>query len=179
MAKRLTPKDKPPEPDELELSLFGPGIGECVVVHIGRNEWMVIDSCLSESQGRAIALDYFDSLGVDPSCQVKLIVVTHWHDDHIRGAAELFRASSSARFSCPAALRHREFFTLVHAGAATKLVQHTSGVSEFSDILEELKARAGSGAQAGPDIWAQDGMRLLQMTGGIEVHALRSREIIT
>ena len=36
----------PPRTDELEVSLFGPGVGECVIVHLGAGEWMVVDSCL-------------------------------------------------------------------------------------------------------------------------------------
>src|SRR5438067_455186 len=42
------PKTEPPDSSELELSVFGPGRGECLVVHLGAGEWMVVDSCLNE-----------------------------------------------------------------------------------------------------------------------------------
>ncbi|PXF57856.1 MAG: hypothetical protein C4B58_08625 [Deltaproteobacteria bacterium] len=38
-----------PSPDELEISLFGPGRGECVVAHLGNNDWLVVDSCLDNT----------------------------------------------------------------------------------------------------------------------------------
>lgn len=46
----------PPKADELEVSVFGPGIGECVVVHAGAGEWMIVDSCVDRSSGLPVAL---------------------------------------------------------------------------------------------------------------------------
>jgi glyoxylase-like metal-dependent hydrolase (beta-lactamase superfamily II) len=71
--------------DEAEVSVFGPGFGECVVVHIGRGEWVVVDSCLDAESGRPVALEYLKQLGVDVATQVSLVIATHWHDDHIWG----------------------------------------------------------------------------------------------
>jgi len=55
----------PPAVDELEVSVFGPGVGECVLVHFGEGEWMVVDSCLDRATSRPAALDYLTELGVD------------------------------------------------------------------------------------------------------------------
>jgi hypothetical protein len=134
---------------------------------------VVVDSCLSSPRGRAVALDYLEQLGVDPAHQVKMLVVTHWHDDHIRGAAQVLRAARTAQFACSAALRHEDFYALVHAGNEVRLVEQTSGVREFADIIEELQARAGWSAGAGPDIYAQEGMRLyVSSAGAVELYAL-------
>ena len=76
-----------PRNDEFELTLFGPGYGESLVLHVGDGVWVLIDSC-----GRAdapVALDYLRRIDVDPSEAVRMIVATHWHDDHIRGLAEI------------------------------------------------------------------------------------------
>ena len=35
-----------PRRDEVEVTLFGPGYGESVVVHAGVDDWLVVDSCL-------------------------------------------------------------------------------------------------------------------------------------
>ena len=173
MAITRSAKTDPPSAAELELSLFGPGKGECEVLHLGQNEWVVVDSCLSRPSGRAVALDYMEQLEVDPARQVKMLVVTHWHDDHIRGAAQILRAATSAQFACSAALRCEDFFALVHAGDNTRLVEQTSGVREFAEIIEELQARAGGRLSAGPDVWAQEGMRLhVSAAGAAELHAL-------
>ena len=167
-------KMNPPHANELELSLFGPGIGECLVVHLGAGNWMVVDSCLNEAGDKAIALEYLEGLGVDVASQVRLIVVTHWHDDHIRGVAKILRYATSARFACPAALKSKEFLTLVVADEDIKLVEHTSGASEFADVLKVLDSRKGGPYRAGPDHWACDGMRLYSETNPclVEVHAL-------
>jgi hypothetical protein len=34
-----------PAPEELEVTVFGPGFGESVIVHLGHNRWIVFDSC--------------------------------------------------------------------------------------------------------------------------------------
>ena len=35
-----------PERSEIEVSLFGPGYGESIVLHLGENLWLIVDSCL-------------------------------------------------------------------------------------------------------------------------------------
>jgi hypothetical protein len=151
----------PPQVNELELSVFGPGIGECLLVHLGAGSWMVVDSCLNAARDKPIALDYLDLLGVNVATEVKLIVVSHWHDDHIRGIARLFEAATSAKFACSAALRSKEFFALIAKGEEIKLVEETSGISEFAQVLEILSRRRSSGRYAsGPDYWACDCIRL-------------------
>lgn len=166
-------KTSPPNQADLELSLFGPGIGECLVAHLGFGNWMVVDSCLNEAGDRPIALDYLEELGVDVNRQVKLVVVTHWHDDHIRGISQVVRAAGDSHFACSAALQTKEFLQLV-ANDEIKLVEHSSGVDEFSEVLSILELRSGKRRRSGPDYWAHEGMRLYydQTQGPVEVHAL-------
>lgn len=156
-------KKRPPEPNEFEVSLFGPGVGECVVVHLGQGDWMVVDSCLSGKLARSterrkpVALEYLYELGVDVGSQVKLILVTHWHDDHIRGIGHLLSEASSAKFACSMALRSDEFFRLVASKAHIKHVHHTSGVDEFDEVLDVLNRRSSSNNDVGPDHFVTDG----------------------
>src|SRR5260221_10149936 len=109
------PQSTPPHQNELEVSLFGPGFGECLVVHLGAGEWMVVDSCPNADKSRSIALDYLGQMGVDVAARVKLVVATHWHDDHIQGLGGVLVDAVSARFACSAALRTEEFFALIAA----------------------------------------------------------------
>ena len=60
MENGLTPDD-----DCLEVSLFGPGYGECVVVHLGFGDWVVVDSCIEPDSRDPIALAYFSAIGTD------------------------------------------------------------------------------------------------------------------
>jgi hypothetical protein len=39
---------KPPEADEIEVSVFGPGFGESIVAHLTRGAWITVDSCLDK-----------------------------------------------------------------------------------------------------------------------------------
>lgn len=162
-----------PGAKELEVSLFGPGIGECVVVHLGFGEWMIVDSCLNEAGTKAIALEYLESLGVSLEDQVKLVVASHWHDDHIKGISQVVRNCPSARFACSDALRCEEFLTLLQADSEIKLIEHTSGVSEFASILEVLRARSQKPNSFGPHHWASAGSCIyLNNSGKVTVHAL-------
>ncbi len=169
----MTARICPPATSELEISIFGPGVGECIVVHLGGGEWMVVDSCLGADAKTAVAIQYLQSLKVNLAEQVVLIVVTHWHDDHIRGMSQLVRACKSARFACSAALKTAEFLTLVAADKYIKFVEHSSGVSEFCDVLECLEERAKSKYSRGPAHWVSEGM-VLHCDGdlGVEVRGL-------
>ena len=107
--------ESPPRADEFEVSVFGPGIGECVVLHIGENRWLIADSCLED--GDPVALRYLKQIGVDPE-QIEHVVVTHWHSDHIRGIAKIYERAPNADLHCSSALNATEFKRLVKAGRA-------------------------------------------------------------
>ncbi|MBI3182894.1 MAG: MBL fold metallo-hydrolase [Myxococcales bacterium] len=128
----------PPGPTMLECSIFGPGVGECVVVHLGDGDWMVVDSCLSGAGG-SVALEYLEAIRVGRSA-IAMVVATHWHDDHVGGLADVVAAAPSALFACSGALRREEFFTVVaSAGVLGRTTRHGSGVDEMSAILRQLK----------------------------------------
>ena len=109
--REVTEEKNPPKDSEFELSLFGPGYGECIVLHIGGGKWVIVDSfCGSNSTPRAIR--YLEEVGVNPKESVCLIVATHWHDDHIRGMADLVKTCRKANFCCSSALLKKEFLAL-------------------------------------------------------------------
>lgn len=85
---------EPPRPDQVEVTLLGPGFGESILVHIGDNHWIIIDSCIDSDTGSPAAITYLEGLGVDPGEAVKVIVATHWHDDHIGGISTLLSCLS-------------------------------------------------------------------------------------
>ncbi len=74
-----------------EVSLIGTGggYGESSVIHVGNNEWIVIDSCINPNTFQCLPLEYLRKIGVDVKTQVKSIVCTHWHNDHIQGMSQL------------------------------------------------------------------------------------------
>lgn len=134
--------------------MFGPGVGECVVVGLPSGGWWVIDSCRS-NQG-PVALSYLDAVGVE-SAQVRGIVCTHWHDDHHDGVAEVLESSPNARFYCSAALQTRQFLEL--AATARQGRERESGLDEFGRVLSVLGGRSpGRAAATGPE-WLSEGQR--------------------
>lgn len=130
-----------PDRDEIEVSIFGPGFGECVVVHFGNGDWCVVDSCINPASQRPIALDYLESINVDVGQSVRCLIATHWHDDHIKGISSVFLAAKSAKFVCTAAISKKEFQPILACWGACQRLPGGSGVNELRDVLSELKNR--------------------------------------
>ena len=85
-----------PASDVIEVSIFGPGKGESIAVHLGSNQWLIVDSCVDQIDRSNPALRYLESIGVDLSADVRMVVGTHAHDDHIAGISEIFARCESA-----------------------------------------------------------------------------------
>ena len=128
----------PPGQGDLEITLLGPGYGESVVLHVGGGVWVVVDSCLN-ANGSPQALRYLQSIGIDPATAVDLIVATHWHDDHIRGIAELVKACKKATFCCASVLCQKEFLIAAYAIEERHLSGGSSGMREIYDVISQLK----------------------------------------
>ncbi len=157
--------DTPPAPHQLEITVFGPGLGECVVVHVGDGDWIVVDSCMDRRSGQPAALDYLRSLNIDVASRVKLVVATHWHDDHIRGLAEILRAAESAKFVNSAAYAFRDLVRVVELGAST--APASSATQEYNGINKILmqRRRGGERAEAVGPIPALANKKLLALAG--------------
>jgi hypothetical protein len=150
--------NRPPSPHELEISIFGPGYGECVVVHLGNNHWFIVDSCIDIYTKEPAALAYFKRLNIDPSISVKQVIATHWHDDHIRGFAETFSECKSAQLILSTALQVPEFHQLVCLGAETMI--DSSGVNELHQVIEIMLDRKENGIQHSEPVFAIEGRRI-------------------
>lgn len=149
------------------------------MVHLGDGEWMVVDSCRNSSTGNPIALDYLAEIGVDVARQVKVVMITHWHDDHIKGVADVYTAAESSTFVCPGALSSDQFLKLVASGANRHFVQQESGVSEFGGVLSELERRRKNYPSGGSRILAKSNTCIFRnhsTSFPVEVHALSPSE---
>ena len=147
----------PPTIDELEVSIFGPGYGETVVVHLALGDWLIVDSCIDKRISRPASTTYLHKLGINPSSAVKILLASHWHDDHVGGLADVFDECRVAKFVCSVALQTREFVTLVKLEARSI----DRGVQEFNKILDILKDRVSSGSVTTP-VWAMGDRKLWQ-----------------
>lgn len=134
----------PPLSDELEVSVFGPlrGFGESIVIHVGGGQWIIVDSCRSENDGRPAALIYLESIGVDVSESVSLVVASHWHSDHIEGLGVIFEQCKRAEFVCSGALQMRELIELNQAYNRHPQSANKHGLEELNQILSALRERS-------------------------------------
>ncbi|MGR3992481.1 MBL fold metallo-hydrolase [Pseudomonas sp. 1121_17] len=155
---------QPPAVNEIEISLFGPGTGECVVAHLGNNEWMIVDSCTAYRKPQPIALKYLSDLGVDPE-NVKLIVITHFHDDHTGGMVALIEACVKAEIYISGALTNDESIAFVMAHALGDVLADLGKPSTF-EIANILKAVGERHVRC-----VQEN-QVLYRKNGIEVNAL-------
>ncbi|MBN2717438.1 MAG: hypothetical protein JXX14_16420 [Deltaproteobacteria bacterium] len=84
-------------------------------------------------------------IGVDYTTQVKVIVATHWDDDHIRGLGDIAGLCENADFFMSAALNDKRFNRIVldsPLSTAMKLDQKVNtGINEFHTVYHALKAR--------------------------------------
>jgi Metallo-beta-lactamase superfamily len=133
----------PPRADEIEITLFGPGFGESLVVHLGYGRWIIIDSCIDSETNQPAALRYLEALQVDVASSVSHVIATHWHDDHVGGLSEVVEACASAKFCCAAALTSDEFIDLVTV-FNTRTIAVSTGLSEIEKILHLLMKRKQS-----------------------------------
>lgn len=137
---RVINNEKPAK-DISEVSLFGPGIGECIVIHLGYDEWFVIDSCRCPSTKKPVAIKYLEELGVEVSTQVQGILITHWHKDHIDGAFDLVNECDSAQIYFSAALLKEEAIQLSKLYKKDPFASTDREIREFGQIIEYLRSR--------------------------------------
>ena len=143
-----------PAADQVELSVFGRGYGEAICLHVGNGDWVTVDSCMDPKTNMPVALSYLRTLGVSAHEAVRLVVVTHWDDDHIRGIGDIVEACTTARVACSAALGKPEVFSFV--------MSQENSDGELGSGLDELRAILRICAQRpGVLMWAKANLPLL------------------
>jgi hypothetical protein len=134
-----------PNEDTIEVSVFGPGRGESIAVHLGGGDWIVVDSCKNQVTKSVVVLDYLRAIGVDLSSKVHLVVATHAHDDHFSGISTVFEACTSATFVCPAALSMAEFVALTDVEEREYAGLPVRAYAEYRKVFDIVEKRgAGS-----------------------------------
>lgn len=129
----------PPQLDEIEISLLGTGssYGESVLVHVGNNNWFIVDSCEDPKSNLNLSLEYLREIKVDFSQSVKMIIATHWHVDHVKGISNIFSECKDAIFVLSDALKGDEFTKLVKLEPYRML--ESSALGEITKVMEHKK----------------------------------------
>lgn len=155
-----------PHRDEIEVALFGPGFGECSLVHVGGGRWIIIDSCLDAATRAPAAISYLSSMGYHLADCVELIIATHWHDDHVRGMGEVVRLCPNAKFCCSSAFRRDEFHSMLEAMNEGPSTLRGAGLREIYSVCRILETRGQAISLAAPN------KTILRLDGSKTAHGL-------
>lgn len=119
-----------PAKDEIEVTLFGPGYGEAIAVHLGEDAWLLVDSCIDPSSNEPASKTYLEHIGVECS-QVHAIVASHWHDDHVRGISDLASSFTDANFIHSSTFNNKEARSFLSAYSGTSSLGLSKGTEEL------------------------------------------------
>lgn len=134
-------RTQPPAIDEVEVSIFGPGKGESVAVHLGGGDWLIVDSCVDQQTKKVPVLEYLNGLSIDLATKVKLVVGTHAHDDHIAGLSQVLAACNAAPFVGSTALTLDEFMREMELDEEIERRIRKSIRSEYRAIFDIIETR--------------------------------------
>jgi len=126
-----------------EINLIGTGgrYGESLLVHLGNNEWIVVDSCINPRTNKILPLELIIEKSIKPE-QIKYVICTHWHDDHIKGISKIFEYATDADFVFARANDPKKFFQMLGCDYK-KINYYTSNSStlEFHECIGLLEER--------------------------------------
>lgn len=159
----------PPQPDEVDISVFGPGVGESILVHLGNGKWLCVDSARFEKE--PWPLRYLRGMGFDPSVAIETIVATHWHSDHVDGIADIVNACPNAKFVCSQALTVSEFRQVLAGQLRDSAAGLTAAHKEIRSVFQTLWERRKQNKLA-PAPWHVGMSVQIVRNGGLEVWAL-------
>ena len=128
-----------PDLDQLQITLFGPGYGEAIVVHLGSDRWMLVDSCMAPGASIPASADYLKQIGVAPSA-VKALVAFHRHDDHVKGNVTAGELYQGADFFVPAVLATKVSRGFLSAYSGAQCSGLSRGTKELYDFLPACKS---------------------------------------
>ena len=133
-----------PDEDDLEVSVFGPGFGECLAVHMPGGKWILVDSC-RDSRRRPASLAYLEEMGIAAESDVAMVVASHWHFDHVDGIAEMVAECRSAEPVMSLALHTRELLAFAHAaqylgsGTVPRPIAESQQLTETIDTAQPAR----------------------------------------
>lgn len=126
-----------PADDEIEITTIGPGFknGESVVIHYGDGNWMIIDSCKANDE--VLPLEYLSAINVSFD-NVKVVVCSHWHQDHYLGLHDILQKCKNAEFKIGKIGNFSNFVQYILKANALQ-TNRADGWKEFEKCLDALE----------------------------------------
>lgn len=128
----------PPADDEIEVTLFGPGYGEAIAIHLGEKAWLLVDSCIDPYSKAPASETYLERIGIDAG-QVHAIVASHWHDDHVRGISRLANSYPDAEFMISAVFDDDDASAFLAAYSGASSAGLARGAKELFSAMKQRK----------------------------------------
>ena len=128
-----------PDDDQFEICVIGTGggYGESILVHVGKKDWIIVDSCKDPNTGKVLPIEYLETIGVNVEEDVKLIICTHWDDDHIRGLSFMLSKCKMASLCISMVSDQSKFLQMVSLDH--KKLSRVGSMSSTKELMECLK----------------------------------------
>lgn len=130
----IIPSEKPSS-GVPQIVIMGTGYGECILVHLGNDKYVMIDSFLNPETKKPIAADYLDNIGLSIH-NIIGIICTHWDDDHIKGMYDIASNLKGITVGIPVTVSKRDLDKLREYLKFAKGSQDYVPMDEFSKLLE-------------------------------------------
>lgn len=129
---------------------------------------MIVDSCTAAQTRTPVALEYLESIGVSVE-SVKVVVITHFHDDHIRGMSNIIERCVNARVCISGALTEQESIAFAMAHSSNDAFSDLAKPSthELAKVLKMIDTHGGNRSYT---LVSED--KVLHRSGTSVVHAL-------
>lgn len=130
----IFPSDKP-SCGTPQIIVAGTGYGECILVHLGNNKYVMIDSFINPDTKNPVAIDYLEKIGLSIG-NIIGIICSHWDDDHIRGVSEVASKLKGINVGIPVIFTERELDKIREYLGYTEASSDEVRMNEFTKLLE-------------------------------------------
>lgn len=131
----LTTNLSSPDSNHIELIVFGKGVGECVLIKSKNGDYIVIDSFIDNRTGNPVVLDYLDKFNI-PYSNIKMIIITHWHTDHIEGVSKIIEAiEGQVKVVINPIIKEKRYLDFL----TRQTIKENNDIGEFFKVLNLIK----------------------------------------
>jgi len=123
----------------LKSIVFGgtKGFGESILIQYDKEKFGIIDSFINQKTKRPCVLDFIEEENINPEW-IKFIVLTHYHQDHFTGIAQVLSICTNAFFYTSNSLVSKNFQLLI--AAHSTIESKHNFFREFEEIVNILKS---------------------------------------
>ena len=127
--------------DVLEITVFGKGQGESILVGLDNEKYIVIDSFIESESGRPVALKYMEDNGIGIN-KIIGVICTHWDNDHIRGIGDIISEHPAELNLClPSVLSQKTYTQYISSFDEAEDESPSSELCRILDLYQKKKCQ--------------------------------------